>query len=340
MMRRFGLGLAAVATVAAGMALAVFLTTPDDLRDPTDEEIRAGILATVRPLAPAEELERRISESLKADDPEEAGDLLDLADLLGITIDPALRRQYNEKLEWLPTLMRSVRSGARGFVTGEGEGTAGTVGAVVSDLTVIGDLRDATAQAWHYVNDEPVDEVVLALSAVGIGLTGAMLATGGVAMPVKAGVSVAKIAQRTGRMTKGFARSVVELARLKNTAKLQDGMKSLGAIGKAASPRGALTVMRSLEHVDDLPRAEKVAVIMGKPTAGLFKVAGRRVFDGFAKVAVRSAAAVWAVGVMIVSAVVGFLGLLLSAITALGTAMAAFRLIRKAVITPVGARGE
>jgi len=73
MMRRFGLGLAAVAAVAAGMALAVFLIAPDDLRDPTDEEIRAGILATVRPLAPAEELERRISESLNADAPEEAG---------------------------------------------------------------------------------------------------------------------------------------------------------------------------------------------------------------------------------------------------------------------------
>ena len=35
--------------------------------------------------------------------------------------------------------------------------------------------------------------------------------------------------------------------------------------------------------------------MMGKPTAGLFKVAGRRVFDGFANVAVRSVAAVWAV---------------------------------------------
>jgi hypothetical protein len=62
------------------------------------------------------------------------------------------------------------------------------------------------------------------------------------------------------------------------------------------------------------------------------------VFDGFAKVAVRSAAAVWAVSVMIVSAVVGFLGLLLSAITALGTAMATLRLFRRTVITPTSAR--
>jgi hypothetical protein len=108
-------------------------------------------------------------------------------------------------------------------------------------------------------------------------------------------------------------------------------MRSLGAIGKAASPRGALTVMRSLEHVDDLPRAEKVAVMMGKLTAGLFKVAGRRVFDGFAKVAVRSAAAVWALGALIVSAVVGLLGLILSAVTAFGTVMATLRLLRKAI---------
>ena len=117
-------------------------------------------------------------------------------------------------------------------------------------------------------------------------------------------------------MTKGFSRSLAELVRLGDTAKLQDALKSVGAIAKAASPRGALTVMRNLEHVDELPRAEKVAVMMGKPTAGLFKVAGRRVFDGFAKIAVRSAAAVWALGAMIVSALVGLLGLLLSAITA------------------------
>jgi len=235
-------------------------------------------------------------------------------------------------LEWLPTLMRSASAGAHGFMTGEGESMAGTAGAVISDLTVIGDLRDATAQAEHFLNDEPVDEVMLALSAVGIGLTGAVLATGGIAIPVKVGVSIAKVAQRTGHMTKGFARSVVELAKLKDTAKLQDVMKSLGAIGKAASPRSALIVMRSLEHVDDLPRAEKIAVMIGKPTAGLFKVVGRRVFDGFAKIAVRSAAAVWAVSVIILSAVVGLLGLLLSAITTLGTVMAVLHLFRKAAI--------
>jgi len=331
-MRRFGLGLAAVATVVAGAAFAILLTTPDDLRDPTDEEIRAGILSTVRPLAPAEELERRIGESLTAGDVEGVGDLFDLADLLGIVIDPALRRQYDEKLQWLPTLMRSASAGAWGFVTGEGEGTAGTVGAVVSDFTVVGDLRDAVAQTGHFLHGEPVDEVVLALSGVGIGLTAAMLATGGAAAPIKTGVSVAKVAHRTGRMTKGFARSVVELAELKNTAKLQDAMKSLGSIGKAASPRGALTVMHSLEHVDDLPRAEKVAVMMGKPTAGLFKVAGRRVFDGFAKIAVRSVAAVWAIGAMIVSAVVGFLGLLVSALAAFGSVTAMLRLFRKTVV--------
>ena len=324
-MRRFGLGLAAVAAIAACLALAVFAIAPDDLRDPTDEEIRTGILGSVRPLALPEELERRISESLEADRPEEAGDMFDLADLLGIAIDPALRRRYDEKLQWLPTLMRSASAGTHGFVTGEGEGTAGAVGAVISDLTVVGDLRDATAQAGHYLNDEPVDETVLALSTAGIGLSGAVLATGGGAVAVKTGVSLAKLAHRTGKMTKGFARSLTELVRLRDTAKLQDVLKSVGAIAKAASPRSALTVMRNLEHVDELPRAEKVAVMMGKPTAGLFKVAGRRVFDGFAKIAVRSAAAVWALGAMIVSALVGLLGLLLSAITASAAVMAVLR---------------
>jgi len=327
MMKRFGMGLAAVATITAGVSLGVFLTTPNDLRDPTDEEIRAGILATVRPLAPAEELERQISESLKADDPEEAGDLFELADLLGITIDPALRRQYDEKLEWLPTMMRSARAGARGFITGEGEGMAGEVGAIISDLTVVGDLRDAGVQAKHFLTGEPVDEFVLALSGIGIGLTVVTVTSIGAALPARIGVSVAKITERTGRMTKGFARSFIELAQIKNTAKLQESVKSLGTIWKSASPRATLTAMRSLEHVDDLPRAEKVAVMMGKPTAGLFKVAGRRVFDGFAKIAVKSVKAVWALWTLIVSAALGFLGLILSTVAVWWTR----HLLRKAV---------
>jgi hypothetical protein len=324
-MRRFGLRLAAVAAIAACLALAVFAITPDGLRDPTEDEIRTGILAAVRPLASPEELERQISESLDVDSPEEAGDLFELADLLGIAVDPAPRHRYDEKLRWLPTLMRSASAGTHGFVTGEGEGTAGAVGAVISDLTVVGDLRDATAQAGHYLNDEPVDETVLALSTAGIGLSGAVLATGGGAIALKTGVSLAKLAHRTGKMTKGFSRSLAELVRLRDTAKIQGALKSVGTIAGTASPRGALSVMRNLEHVDELPRAEKVAVMMGKPTAGLFKVAGRRVFDGFAKIAVRSAAAVWALGAMIVSALVGLLGLLLSTIAASGAAMAVLR---------------
>ena len=91
MMRRFGLGLAAVAAIAACLALALFAIIPDDLRDPTEDEIRTGILAAVRPLASPEELERQISESLDADNPEEAEDLFELADLLGIAVDPVHR---------------------------------------------------------------------------------------------------------------------------------------------------------------------------------------------------------------------------------------------------------
>lgn len=327
MIRQIGIGLAGSAAVAGALSAAVLLAVPDELREPTDEEIRGSVAATVRTLAPRAELERRIAESLDSGDTEEAEDWFHLADLTSVEIDPALRRRYDEQTAPLPTLLRSAAAGASGFVTGAGDSTAATVGAFVSDLTVVGDLRDAAAQTGNMLQGEPVDEVIMALSAAGIGLTAATLATGGTALPVKLGASVVKLAHKTGRMTKGFARSLADLGRLGDTAKLNRSLESLGAVGKATSPRGALTVMRSLDHVDDLPRAERLATAVGKPTAGVFKVAGRRALDGLAKVAVRSAAAVWALAALLISAAVGFVGLVLAALGMLGTLRMLWRIV-------------
>ncbi|EWY36508.1 hypothetical protein N825_26625 [Skermanella stibiiresistens SB22] len=331
LIRRIGVGLFGGAVVVAVVSGAVFVANPDEHREPTDAEIREGLISLARETTPRVELERRIAESLAGDDPEGAADYFQLADLTGVEIDPDLKHRFAEETAFLPGLMRSAGAGTRGFVTGDGEGTAGTVGAVLSDLTVIGDLRDATAQTGHYLRGEEVDEVMLALSAAGIGLTAATLATAGVALPVKLGVSVAKVARRTGKMSKEFAHSIVELARLGNTAKLRDAMRSVGAIGGATSPRGALTVIRSLDHVDELPKAERIAAVMGKPTAGLFKVAGRRVLTAVSKVAVRSVAAVWALVALIASAVIGLVGLVLSAVTTLKVFKGLFRLGNAAV---------
>jgi len=155
--------------------------------------------------ATPEELNKRTLAALERGDISEARSFADLAQSLGRPLpDGTMQKLLNEEG---PTrsAIRGTGEFLSGFVTGSGEGLAGLTGAVISDFTVIGDLRDISREGSRMMMGEPYSRFLLGLSAVGIAATAATIASGGGGAPVRLGVSVLKAAWHGGTMTAGLA---------------------------------------------------------------------------------------------------------------------------------------
>jgi len=79
---------------------------------------------------------------------------------------------------------------AEGFRTGTSDELLGQASAIGSDFLLIGDLRDLALEGSHYYKHEEVDEVLVALSTVGLVASASTLFTLGSSAVAKSGVSV------------------------------------------------------------------------------------------------------------------------------------------------------
>ncbi len=85
------------------------------------------------------------------------------------TVDPKKLEEFKTDLEY--TIAEKIKSTADGAFTGRVYDTYSGIGAVSSDLTLYGDIRDLSIQAWKYLNNEKTDSIVAALSGAGIVLS-------------------------------------------------------------------------------------------------------------------------------------------------------------------------
>lgn len=82
------------------------------------------------------------------------------------TIDPQKIKELKADLEY--TLIEKFKSIAMGAVTGRVYDTYSGYGAVSSDFSLYGDIRDLSIQSWKYLKNEETDSIVAALSGIGI----------------------------------------------------------------------------------------------------------------------------------------------------------------------------
>lgn len=161
--------------------------------------------------ATAEELDKRTLAALKRGDVSEARSFVDLAASLGRPLPDGTMRQVLDEEGPAHTAMRNTGRFIAGFATGSGEGAAGLAGSVVSDFTVVGDLRDIAREGTKMMSGEPYSTFLLGLSAVGIAATAATVASGGGGAPVRFGASILKAAWHGGEITAGLAASLGRL---------------------------------------------------------------------------------------------------------------------------------
>jgi hypothetical protein len=82
------------------------------------------------------------------------------------TIDSQKLKELKGDLEY--TSIEKIKSFTKGAIKGEVKDTYSGVGAISSDLTLYGDIRDLGIQTFRYLRNEKTDIMVATLSGIGI----------------------------------------------------------------------------------------------------------------------------------------------------------------------------
>ncbi len=253
-----------------------------------------------------QDIAREIETAILDSDFDDARMYLDIAKAHGYHIN---YKKYNSLIRQRDTdfnrLKTRVTDFAEGFINGEGSNLSGIAGSVTADFTVVGDVRDLHKEYTKYQQGKPVNELIVALSGVGIGLTAMTVGSLGSTAPAKAGTSMLKLAAKTQRITLRFQKYLLKLGRnifdwrlftriaksgkglknLRRAAKqayhpealkpLQEVANHVNTIRKASSVADTVHLLKYVETTDDLRRLEKVSLKYGTKTKGLFKLLGK-----------------------------------------------------------------
>jgi hypothetical protein len=253
--------------------------------------------------------EREIAAALAANDSDLAQSFVDLAAARHVALDPATAAKVNAAVAEAATPRHKAVSFARGLVTGEPDDMASLAGTATGDLFVFGDIRDAVREGARFAAGQPVDELVLGLSCVGLAITAGTYASLGAGTPARVGLSLVKAARKTGRMGVRMAewigrtlRDIVDWSALRRAisgasisdpavavraareavkVEKTDGLVRLvGDVGRVQSRAGtqaALDGLKLAETPRDVSRVARIAEKYGGKTRAVLKIGGRSV---------------------------------------------------------------
>ncbi|MCK9915953.1 hypothetical protein MXD81_43045 [Microbacteriaceae bacterium K1510] len=255
----------------------------------------------------AEVAQREIEQALAAKDADLAKSFVDLAAARNVALDPALIAKVNAAVEEENSATHAAQSFAMGFISGEPNDVSGLAGTAFGDLFVFGDIRDAVREGSRLASGQEADELVLGLAAVGLAITAGTYATGGIAAPARVGLSLAKVARKTGKLSGELAvyvgralRGVVDWGALKRAAgsfsvtepavavraareavKMEKAgglvhlARDVGQVQAKAGTRTALDGLKIAETPREMSRVAKLAEKEGSKTRAILKVVGR-----------------------------------------------------------------
>jgi hypothetical protein len=219
--------------------------------------------------------EREIRLALSNGNVDLAESYVELSKDRDLSLDPNLldivRAARNDQSSVTGTARRFIH----GFWTGETTDNAALAGTAVSDMFVFGDVRDSVRETAHYLTGQPYDPWILGMSAVGIGVTAATYSSAGAGLPGRAGLSLAKVARRGGRLNPALATRIVKVAENGAVVEL---VETAGRIEKRAGLQATLDALTVAEGPEDLARIERLAAAKGNKTRAILKLFGRRAF--------------------------------------------------------------
>jgi hypothetical protein len=321
---RIGPALVAVALLAAAAAYVV--PRAADVLDALDDPSRVADHA-MGDKFDAKVVQREIGGALAANDADLAQSFADLAADRHVALDPSLVEKVKAATAEAATTRHKAQSFARGFITGEPDDMAALAGTTIGDLFVFGDIRDALREGTRLAMGQKADELVLGLASAGIAITAASYVTFGAAAPARAGLTLMKVARKTGslgnelagnlgRMVRqaGFSEPAVaarvgrDAVKVERAGGLLNFARDVGRVEKAAGGRAAFDGLKIAKEPGDMTRVARLAEKEGSRTRAILKIAGR---GAIMLVALAFDASVWFLGA--VFALLGFVSALKSA---------------------------
>ena len=300
-----------VLVIAAALAAVAAYVVPRGLEARNalairDDPVRLASRALDRKFN-ADTATRGINQALAKQDTDLAESFVELADARHVALDPALKQKVAAAAKEAGSVQHTAASFAYGFVEGEPYDGASLAGTTLGDLFVFGDIRDAVREGTRLALGEKADTMILGLACVGLAITAGTYATLGAEAPARMGLTLAKAARKTGRLSADLAtsvgrmlRGVVDWGRLKGAIKdvsitepelavraareavkvrraraLVDLAGDVGTVESKAGTRAALDGLELAQSPREMSRVAKLAAKEGGKTRAILKVAGR-----------------------------------------------------------------
>lgn len=170
-----------------------------------------------------------------------------------------------------------------GLSTGTSDELLGQASAIGSDFFVLGDIRDLAIEATHYVRDEEVDSLLVALSGIGLVATAGTLFSRGSTAVVKTGVSVLKLAQKSKRIPFWLHAFLIKeskhISKTKNIASLTPLFTTLHLMHKQTSLAQTLKLLSHSRSFKELKKLSKLSKHYGKETATLLRLSNKQILN-------------------------------------------------------------
>jgi hypothetical protein len=250
---------------------------------------------------------REIEAALAANDADLAESFLALAREHGVAVSPALTDRVVRAVEEENSPSRKAENFALGLLVGEPDDLAGFAGMALGDLFVFGDIRDAVREGARLASGQAADHLVLGLACVGLAVTAGTYATIGSGAPVRMGLTVAKAARKSGRLSADLAewfgralrdvvdwdkfrgaiagatltqpavaiRAAREAVKLEKAGHMIDAARDVGRVQSKAGTRAALDSLKVAQSPADVARLAKLAEKKGNKTRAILKLLGR-----------------------------------------------------------------
>jgi hypothetical protein len=220
--------------------------------------------------------EREIGAALAAGDLDLAQSFLDLSAERGVTVDKALADKVKKAQTDAASATHTAGRFVKGFWSGEPTDLVSLAGTAVGDLFVFGDIRDAAREGTHYLLGQPADPWILGLAGVGIAVTAATYASVGLGAPERIGLTLAKVARRTGRLNPVLAVRVArDAVKVEKAGGLVDLAGDVGRIETKAGTQAALDSLKIAEEPRDVSRLARLSAAKGGKTRAIIKLLGR-----------------------------------------------------------------